>query len=536
MILNFCRRTITDQASSAVSLAASVMYWPVSDQKLQVRQRPLSYQMPSSTALDRQRIIQAVADRRTVEQINNMSAVYEIGFVSSDRTKAAEIANAFASEYLAKQTEVKVSQLQRGVDWLTAQMGTTGEELVRLTQELESLPLRSPFADSESVEEAQGLRDQALQQLLTARSQGATGTVAELESSIASLNLQLEEHARYQAEQSRIQNEVTVTETMYFGLVERLSELREQGDLLRTDAQVISHARPAIYPSEPNRTLIALASALLTGLIAVGGVVFREASQRGMRSVSEFEEATLLPVVGFIPRSRRRVAPLNALVNGRETEERVAKSARKLRASLAATGVPHQIVAVASSLPGEGKSTLTLALAQAFSEAGERTLLLDLDFWRSPYVKWVSQTSASLEDFVTDPSLLGSHLSSIGADGLQILPARCASGKPRDLIASSEFGSFVEILRNRYDRILLDMPPTLATLDFASVASMADISLFVVRWNSTPRSAAKSALGALADVGVSPIGVVAAQVNGSHARAYSDDAFAYAHDRYISGY
>lgn len=80
------------------------------------------------------------------------------------------------------------------------------------------------------------------------------------------------------------------------------------------------------------------------------------------------------------------------------------------------------------------------------------------------------------------------------------------------------------------------MPPVLPVLDFATMANFADLQLFVIRWNSTPKSAVWSAIRTLQDVGVVPVAVVATLVEAGKAHTYSDDAFSYADKKYLSSY
>jgi polysaccharide biosynthesis transport protein len=491
---------------------------------------------PEAAVIEQQRALEAVAERRTVEQVSDVSAVYEISFTSADRMKAATIANSFAEQYLALQIAAKMEQLDRSVEWLTDRASALNDRLVGLTRDLEAHALRAPFPDSASFQEARELRTQVARRLEAARTQGNQNAIAEFEAAISNIEGQLERQAAHQAEASRLESEVTVAEAVYSNIVEQLGELQERGDLLGSDARIISHARPAIRPSDPNVKILAAAGAVLATLLVVLGVMAREMFQRRLRSVSDFEDTTHLPVIGFMPRSKSSMAPLKTLLVGRRPDDRLVKSARKLTASLSATGTPHQVIAGASSLPGEGKTSTLLMLAHAYAEAGESTLLLDFDFWRSPYRRAVSNPRRLLEALLDEPDLVDEEIVQVGATCLHVLPALALGDVAAQLPLSPKLATFLARLRQRYQHILIDLPPVLPVVDFTTVAASADATLLMIRWNSTPRSAVRSALGVLHDVGATPVGVIATLVSGEKAHTYADDAFSYANRRYLSGY
>jgi polysaccharide biosynthesis transport protein len=362
---------------------------------------------PDTSDIDRERLIQAIAARRNVELASNLSAVYAISFTSNDPRKAARIANAFAEQYLELQIVEKRLQLDRTYEWLANRANELNRKLVELARQKEAHALRAPFSSLQSLQDAQSLRDSYIARLQTARAQGAATQAQEIERGIEQLNRQLAEQAAHESEAARLQSEVTVAETVYARVVGQLSDLQEQGDILRPDAQIIAQARPPLERSEPRVPFLTAGGAALGFGLLTGFVLLRELGQHRLRTLRDFEEATNLPILGFLPRTRKRAAPLRTVLTGRLPDQRLVQSTRKLKASLAASGSPHQVIAVASSLPGEGKSSFILMLSRAYAEAGEDTLLLDLDIWRSPFRGMVRRSGGpDLAEILAAPELV----------------------------------------------------------------------------------------------------------------------------------
>jgi Mrp family chromosome partitioning ATPase len=89
-------------------------------------------------------------------------------------------------------------------------------------------------------------------------------------------------------------------------------------------------------------------------------------------------------------------------------------------------------------------------------------------------------------------------------------------------------------MKNRYDRILFDTPPVMAVADARVLGSMVDTTLFVVRWDKTPRKVSRAALNQLRQAGNDIIGTVLQQVDlKRYGRfGYGDSGYYYHYGRY----
>lgn len=393
--------------------------------------------------LDKQMVIQAVAERLSVEQLSSVSAVYTISFTSTDRLKAPVIANAFAEQYLAMQLQTKLDALDRSTTWLNDRTREVNERLAELNSELEAHMLDAPFASEEDLANARTQRNR-LATRLNQTSAADSGTRAELEAALATLTAALTAQGAHEAETTRLENEIEVTETIYSNVVAQLGVMQQQDDILRTDAQIISEARPAVYPSSISTKMIVALGGIGAAFLACAAIAFFELRQRNLRTVSDFEETTGMPVISLVPRSRGRNTPICALINRKMlADDRLEKCARKLKSSLAASGREQQVIAFVSALQGEGKSSTALLLAQACARTGERTLLLDLDFWRSPYRSFISRGAPGFDHIMAYPETLADHVRRAG-DQLDILPATRNTEAPSDIPYSRHLDGFMD--------------------------------------------------------------------------------------------
>lgn len=179
----------------------------------------------------------------------------------------------------------------------------------------------------------------------------------------------------------------------------------------------------------------------------------------------------------------------------------VAEQFRTLRArldSLAATR-PIRTLAVTSALPGDGKTLASIGLAVVNAmQPGRRVLLVDCDL-RKPSVATSLglRVDAGLAEVLTDSAPLEDALLRVEGHELEVLPVRAVPQNPSELLASDAMRKLLETLAGRYDRVILDLPPTLGLPDAKTVSELCDGVIFVVRADVTPEPEIASALDVL---------------------------------------
>lgn len=171
------------------------------------------------------------------------------------------------------------------------------------------------------------------------------------------------------------------------------------------------------------------------------------------------------------------------------------------------SGRQRNLILVASTRPGEGKTFTAINLALSFAqEDGIDVLLIDADTPRPKVMSHfgLEPGAPGLSDRLSDPALpVDSLLVKARQAGLAILPEGTVSAAQAcDLFASDEAKRlFIELSARRPDRlVIVDSPPVLASADAVLLARHADEIVFVVEADSTPQPAAAAAIDELLDV------------------------------------
>jgi uncharacterized protein involved in exopolysaccharide biosynthesis/Mrp family chromosome partitioning ATPase len=97
----------------------------------------------------REAVIGSVAERRSIEQVGNISAVYAISFTSADPEKAAVLANALAEEYVSTTRTAKLRSLELAQGWLTERVNQLQADLTGLGVQREQHVLSAPYSPDE---------------------------------------------------------------------------------------------------------------------------------------------------------------------------------------------------------------------------------------------------------------------------------------------------------------------------------------------------------------------------------------------------
>src|SRR5258706_14057127 len=289
--------------------------------------------------------------------------------------------------------------------------------------------------------------------------------------------------------------------------------------------RIVDSARVPTAPSEPNipRNLsFAFALALTTG---VGLAFLLESLDNTVRTTEQAQNISQLPSLGLIPMGSRAEATKGsrrlAIAPSREAVElitqvkpqsQMAEAYRALRTSLLLTslGGPPKVILITSALPQEGKTTTSINTAIVLAQKGTRVLLIDADLRRPSIHKTLGMgPKTGLSNVLTGNATLQQAVvrSSI-LPTLLVLTAGTPPPNPAELLASSNMRDILAELREQYDHIIVDTPPTLSVTDAVVMSTRADAVVLVIRSGQTTKQALRRARDLLMQVNARVAGVL----------------------------
>jgi len=308
-------------------------------------------------------------------------------------------------------------------------------------------------------------------------------------------------------EYSLLKRDLDSNRTLYEGLLEKLKEAGVTAGLRSNNFRIIDAARVPTYPSEPNIPRN-LSFALVLGLISGVGLAFLlENMDNTVRTPEQAHALSGLPSLGMIPLGSKsgNYGPTGkrlALTASKEAVETVtqvrpqsqmAESYRALRTSLLLSnlGAPPKVIMVTSARPQEGKTTTSINTAIVLAQKGVRVLLVDADLRRPSVHKTLGMGPRSgLSNLLTGSATLQQTIATSPIlPNLFILPAGTPPPNPAELLASSNMRDLIAELRQQFDHIVIDTPPTLSVTDAVVLSPRADATILVIRSGHTTKQA-----------------------------------------------
>ena len=357
---------------------------------------------------------------------------------------------------------------------------------------------------------------------LEAQSQVARQRTNSMAGSVASTKGTLAGNNRAGIRLGELERKADSVRTLYESLLARFKQTTASQGIEQADARVVSSAKIPVSPSYPKPILnLALGLVLAIGA-GVVSIILAEILMAGLFTEDEVERRLDLPYLGSVPllssavdnpKLLRNVSPPDYLLA--KPLSSFAESFRKLRAAIlfSKVGETVKVIAITSSLPGEGKTTTTFSLARTLATAGSNVIVVDCDLRQGainrfmPHVPTVGLLEvlngvATLDQALfTDPS------------GAQILPLAKSAYTPRDVLGSAAMLKLLQELRQRFDVVLLDTAPLLAIADTRVLAPHTDAVVMLARWKKTPIKAITSAISLLQGRGVFLVGVALTQMD-----------------------
>ena len=351
----------------------------------------------------------------------------------------------------------------------------------------------------------------------------ARAQLAALQTSTDALQQRVTQQSKDLLSLQQLEREAEASRQIYEYFLNRLKETQVQQGVHQADSRVLSRATIQKRPASPNKVRI-LALFFMLGLMTGGGVVLlREIRHTGFRSAADLEQITGTTVIGQVPRMpfsrRRRVIAYLAQKQTSATIEAV----RNLRTSLLLSNLdtPPQLIMTTSSVPEEGKTTLSLALAQSFASMQKRVLLIEGDVRRRTFREYFpSSDQPGLLSVVSGGTPFAEAVLHSDELGVDILFAEKSSVNATDFFSSQVFASFLDDRRADYDVVLIDTPPVLVVPDARVIGTHADTVIYVVKWDATSRAQVEEGLKSLANVAVNVTGLVLSQIDPRKARSY----------------
>lgn len=287
------------------------------------------------------------------------------------------------------------------------------------------------------------------------------------------------------------------TRNMYELLMKRFKETTLAEEMKTGNIRVIDRAEIPAEPVKPRKKLNLLLAIVVGLTLGVGMAFTVEALDNTIKIPDDVKQGLGIPFLGAVPifdppASRNGVSP--DLITVHSPRNPASESYRTIRTGilLSSADKTPQVILVTSGGPGEGKTAcaanLAVAMAQAGEQAGSRVLLIDCDM-RRPRIHNVFgvEREPGMSTVLIGSTAFHDAIAPTGYDNLDVVPCGPLPPNPSEILGSRKMKRFIEVLRKRYHRIVIDSPPITPVTDAVLLSQVADGVVMVIRAGETPR-------------------------------------------------
>ncbi len=155
---------------------------------------------------------------------------------------------------------------------------------------------------------------------------------------------------------------------------------------------------------------------------------------------------------------------------------------KTLRTNISFCGEDVKVIAFTSSTPNEGKSVVSLCLAEAFGEDNKKVLFIDADIRKSVLISryGADQETRGMSHYLTGKASIEEVICETSIKNVDMIFTGPAAPNPSELLGNKKFERLISEVRQAYDYVILDCPPIGSVIDAAIVAKQCDGVIIVV--------------------------------------------------------
>ncbi|MFG1270211.1 GNVR domain-containing protein [Xanthobacter sp. DSM 14520] len=331
-----------------------------------------------------------------------------------------------------------------------------------------------------------------------------------------------------------LEREADTYKNLYETMLQRYQESLQKQSFPVSEARVISVAVTPSLPAAPKLVLSLILGSIVGFIGGAGYGAVRELRDLGFRSASQIRDLLRLECIGVMPRISARqlamVPPLSSTgpnqVGGSAmmrygTNHILSPFAETLRSAKVAVDFAvgekaPKIIALASVLPTEGKSTISKNFASMLAQLGTRTVLIDADLrFRGLSDDVTPHAQKGLFHILSEGEPVSSVMKVEPETGLFFIPAGSDIGSAHtsNLVSSPAMGQLLAEIGTTADYIIIDLPPLGPVVDVRAAVKYFDGVLFVLEWGATSRDLVVDSFEANPQVYEKCIGVILNKVD-----------------------
>ncbi|MCW3467870.1 GumC family protein [Chitinophaga nivalis] len=292
----------------------------------------------------------------------------------------------------------------------------------------------------------------------------------------------------YEREYINIKRQQGVKETLYLYLLKKKEEAAVSYASNVIDNKIIAPAFIPAKPIAPKKSL-AFISFIIVGLLLASLYIYiKYFLNPRVLSKKEIEQVFSLPVIAEIYQQDEGARDLS-LQNRSVLLEQIFNLRTNLKFLLTEQSGTSTIL-LTSSISGEGKTFLSAHIGNSLTVSNKKVVLVELDLRKPKLSHFLGMDhNTGITNYMVGNNTIDEIIKKVpGTEGLYLVSSGPIPPNPIELIEGQRMLQLLQILKEKFDYVIIDTSPIGIVSDAKSIAPHVDCTLFVVRYNFTLKS------------------------------------------------
>ena len=293
-------------------------------------------------------------------------------------------------------------------------------------------------------------------------------------------------------ELARLDRVLQINNKYYTLLLEKETEYKLSSAGLTTYNEILEEAKIPTTPITPKKTLtylIVFFGALLTSVLFAIIKYLMHDQITSLNEITKLSSATI-GILGIIPKYKHNI-PISQLIIDKSPKSIMTESFRTIRTNMQfiSNKKDAKIIAITSTISGEGKTFIALNLAGIIAFSGKKVIVLDLDM-RKPklHLGFGAENKNGMSTLLIEKDSVENCIRHSDLDGLDFITAGPIPPNPSELIINGKLDGLIEKLKLDYDMIVTDNPPVGLVTDGIPIIQRADYPIYIFKANYSKKN------------------------------------------------
>lgn len=286
-----------------------------------------------------------------------------------------------------------------------------------------------------------------------------------------------------QSKYERLEKMAEIRNSFVDNLFTQKSDYLIAGAGVVSDYVILERAKSDPNPISPNENMIKISGFFVGIILSLIMVAIRYLLHNTITSIEDVEKRTHAALLGVVPRYKEELERSQVVVT-QDPKSAITESFRAIRTNLQfISNTPgSKVLSTTSTIPGEGKTFISLNIAAIFTLLNKKVVILDFDM-RKPRLDKIFDVEShkGVSTILSGQTKVDDCIMESGIPNLDFITSGPVPPNPSELILLPKLPEVLEYLKTKYDYVIIDTPPIGLVTDALEILKISDYPIYILR-------------------------------------------------------